>query len=169
MNSAVPDHDRDRSAPARFGRRALLTAGGAGALALLLPVRSGSHKTLLSLADSVSKASTPVRFPTTLRIPRVLTGSDIHIPIKPARVQVLPGRRTRMWTYDGTFPGPTIRRPSGQATSITFHHRLPRNVGELTVHNHGGHNRSKFDGQPGGLTASHKASFYCQIPQNLSA
>src|SRR5436190_1852520 len=169
MNSAVPDHDPEPQAPARLGRRALLTAGGAGALALLLPVRSGGQKTLISLADSVSRASTRVRFPTRLRIPRVLTGSDIHIPIKPARVQVLPGRKTKMWTYDGTFPGPTIRRPSGQETRVTFHHGLPRSVGELSVHLHGGHSRSQFDGQPGGLTASHKVSFYCQIPQDLSA
>ncbi len=157
------------SAPARFGRRALLTAGGAGALALLLPVRRGNGRGLLSLGDSVSRASTRVRFPTRLRIPKVLTGPDIHIPIKEARVQVLPGRKTKMWTYDGTFPGPTIRRPSGSPTRVTFHHGLPRKAGELTVHLHGGHNQSRFDGQPGGLTASHKLSFYCKIPQDLSA
>jgi spore coat protein A, manganese oxidase len=163
--------DRTPQAPpggTRFGRRALLTAGGAGALALLLPVRSGSHKALLSLADSVSKASSRVRFPAPLRIPKVLTGSDIDITIKPARVQVLPGRKTKMWTYGGTFPGPTIRRPAGQATRVTFHHRLPRAAGELTVHLHGGHNRSRFDGQPGGLTRSQKI-FYCQVPSDLSA
>ena len=152
---------------ARFGRRALLAAGGAGALALLLPVRSG-RRGLLSL-DSVSRASGRLRFPSRLRIPKVLTGADIHIPIKPARVQVLPGRKTKMWTYDGTFPGPTIRRPSGQLTKVTFHHRLPKKAGELTVHLHGGHSQSRYDGQPGGLTASHKVSFYCQIPSKLSA
>ena len=76
----VPDQGTDGSgAPARFGRRALLTAGGAGALALLLPVRSGGHKSLVSLADSVSRASSRVRFPARLRIPKVLTGSEIHI------------------------------------------------------------------------------------------
>lgn len=73
-----------------------------------------------------------------------------------------------MWTYGGTFPGPTIRRPAGQRTEVTFHHRLPAGVGELSVHLHGGHNRTQFDGQPGGLTASHPKSFYCQIPYGLS-
>src|SRR3954447_15194168 len=115
-----------RSSPARFGRRTLLAAGGAGALALLFPLRGGSRKGLLSLADSVTQASSRVRFPAKLRIPKVLTGSDIHIPIKGARVQVLPGRKTKMWTYAGTFPGPTIRRPSGTPTKVTFHHGLPR-------------------------------------------
>ncbi len=73
-----------------------------------------------------------------------------------------------MWTYGGTFPGPTIRRPAGHRTEVTFHHRLPREAGELTVHLHGGHNRSRFDGQPGGLTRSQPRSFYCQIPYGLS-
>ncbi|HEX9967954.1 MAG TPA: multicopper oxidase family protein [Solirubrobacterales bacterium] len=81
---------------------------------------------------------------------------------------MLPGERTRMWTYGGSFPGPTVRRPAGQRTEVTFHHRLPREAGELTVHLHGGHNRSRHDGQPGGLTRSQPRSFYCRIPYGLS-
>jgi FtsP/CotA-like multicopper oxidase with cupredoxin domain len=73
-----------------------------------------------------------------------------------------------MWTYGGVFPGPTIRRPAGRRTEVEFEHRLPREAGELTVHLHGGHNRSEFDGQPGGLTASHPYSFYCRIPEGLT-
>ena len=37
-----------------------------------------------------------------------------------------------MWTYDGSYPGPTIRRPAGEPTTITFRHQLPAKVGELT-------------------------------------
>ena len=66
------------------------------------------------------------------------------------------------------FPGPTIRRPAGHRTEVTFQHELPRSAGELTVHLHGGHNRTQFDGQPGGLTPSHARSFYCDIPRGLS-
>jgi spore coat protein A, manganese oxidase len=89
--------------------------------------------------------------------------------MRQAEVQALPGPRTRMWTYDGTFPGPTIRRPAGERTEVTFKHRLPHAAGELTVHLHGGHNRSEYDGQPGGLTRSQPHSFYCQIPEGLPA
>jgi len=81
----------------------------------------------------------------------------------------MPGPKTRMWTYGGTFPGPTVRRPAGHRTEVTFLHELPAAVGELTVHLHGGHNRTQFDGQPGGLTKSHRRSFYCDIPSGLSA
>ena len=73
-----------------------------------------------------------------------------------------------MWTYDGTFPGPTIRRPSGERTTVKFKHRLPKKAGELTVHLHGAHTRSKDDGQPGGLTRSQPRSFYCDISPGLS-
>ena len=109
----------------------------------------------------------PFRAP--LPIPRELTGAEIEIPIREAEAQILPGRRTRLWTYGGTFPGPTIRRPAGQRTKVTFRHELPASAGELSVHLHGGHNRTQFDGQPGGLTKSQPISYFCHIPQGLSA
>jgi FtsP/CotA-like multicopper oxidase with cupredoxin domain len=62
--------------------------------------------------------------------------------------QILPGRPTRMWTYDGIFPGPTIRRPSGQPTRVTFRNELPPDAGETTVHHHGSHVPAESDGHP---------------------
>ncbi len=104
-----------------------------------------------------------------LPIPRVLTDSRIEIPIREAEAQILPGPKTSLWTFGGSFPGPTVRRPAGQRTRVTFHHQLPAKAGELTVHLHGGHNRSRFDGQPGGLTARQPVSYFCRIPGDLSA
>jgi FtsP/CotA-like multicopper oxidase with cupredoxin domain len=117
-------------------------------------------------ATTPRQGHAPFRQP--LPTPPELRGAELTIPIREAEVQVLPGRPTRMWTYDGCFPGPTIRRPAGERTSVTFLHRLPKQAGELSVHLHGGHNRTQFDGQPGGLTKSHSISFYCDIPQGLS-
>jgi FtsP/CotA-like multicopper oxidase with cupredoxin domain len=108
----------------------------------------------------------PFRAP--LPIPPVLEGAHLEIPIREAEAPIFPGPRTRLWTFGGSFPGPTIRRPAGHRTRVTFRHELPAKIGELTVHLHGGHNRSEFDGQPGGLTASHPKSFYCDVPQGLS-
>ena len=98
----------------------------------------------------------------------MLRDARLTIPIREADVPVLPGRPTRMWTYGGSFPGPTIRRPAGHRTEVTFRHELPRSAGELSVHLHGGHNRTQFDGQPGGLTQSHPRSYYCRIPSGLT-
>src|SRR5207253_2823719 len=38
-----------------------------------------------------------------------------------------------------------------------------------SVHLHGGHNRTQFDGQPGGLTKRQPRSLFCDIPGGLSA
>jgi spore coat protein A, manganese oxidase len=127
--------------------------------------RSGGPLAVEAWARRESRA---VPFRAALPIPRELHGARLQIPIREAEVRILPGAPTRMWTYDGSFPGPTVRRPAGHRTEVTFHHQLPRRVGELTVHLHGGHNRTQFDGQPGGLTASHPKSFYCDIPSGLS-
>jgi FtsP/CotA-like multicopper oxidase with cupredoxin domain len=151
-----PEHAR------RLSRRALLAAGGAGALALALPARPRL------LAGIGRAAAEKLHFRRPLPIPPVLTGAQIELDIREAAVQILPGRKTRMWTYGGTFPGPTIRRPAGQPTQVSFTNRLPAKAGELTVHLHGGHTPSADDGQPGGLTSSHPRSFYCDISPNLS-
>ncbi|MFN8163603.1 MAG: multicopper oxidase family protein [Solirubrobacterales bacterium] len=124
---------------------------------------------MLPVAEGVPSAFAAVPFRERLPIPRELTDAHIHIPIREAEAQILPGARTKLWTYGGTFPGPTVRRWAGQRTRVTFHHDLPAEVGELTVHLHGGHNRTQFDGQPGGLTKSQPISYYCHIPRGLSA
>jgi FtsP/CotA-like multicopper oxidase with cupredoxin domain/plastocyanin len=98
--------------------------------------------------DSGTKPATPT-FDQKLRLPPVLTGSHLTIPIKEADVQVMPdGPKTAMWTYGGSFPGPTIRRPTGHKTSITFVNKLSSSVGALSVHLHGDHHAAKHDGQP---------------------
>ena len=108
-------------------------------------------------------------FRTKLTIPRVVEKRAFRLPIVEAEVGVLPGPKTRMWTYGGEFPGPTIRRPSGQPTRARFTHRLPKEAGELTVHLHGAHNRSSEDGQPGGLTKRQPRSLYCDLSPRLTA
>ena len=131
----------------RLSRRALLSAAVAGGLAMVLPVRlrPGGFGIPAAAADKARRG-----FKARLRIPRVLSDPQLRIEMRQARIGVLPGPKTKMWTYGGTFPGPTIRRPAGQPTEVTFAHFLPPDAGELTVHLHGGHNRSSEDGQPGG-------------------
>jgi FtsP/CotA-like multicopper oxidase with cupredoxin domain len=60
-----------------------------------------------------------------------------------------------MWTFDGTFPGPTIRVASSVAgghgdgpVRVRFTNDLPAAAGAITVHNHGGHSTQSNDGQP---------------------
>jgi FtsP/CotA-like multicopper oxidase with cupredoxin domain len=89
-----------------------------------------------------------------LVIPKVLLGPNITLTAKLADIQILPGKKTRMWTYNGTFPGPTIRRPTGQTTTVTLVNNLPAAAGELTLHNHGNHSTPENDGQPDDFLAA---------------
>jgi spore coat protein A len=160
--------DEVRNESRGVSRRRLLGTGGAlAAGALLSRALPGTARAQRASAGVLARRS--ARFRTPLRIPEVLTGSELEIPIVPAKVQVLPGRKTKMWTFGGTFPGPTIRRPAGQLTRVRFDHRLPAEAGELTVHLHGGHNKAAEDGRPGGLTTAQPTSAYCDISPRLSA
>ncbi len=109
----------------------------------------------------------PFREP--LPLPPVLDGDHVQIPIREAAQQILPGPKTELWTFGGSFPGPTIRRRAGRRTRVTFHHELPERAGELSIHLHGGHNRAEFDGYPAGLTRRQPVSYFCRIPRGLSA
>ena len=91
----------------------------------------------------------PPSFEQALRIPEVLSDNELTIRVQRADVRVMPhGPKTRMWTYGGSFPGPTIQRPTGSTTRVTFVNALPKAAGALSVHQHGGHQSSADDGQP---------------------
>ncbi len=137
----------------------------AAAVSTASALQTPSARLLGAVARRVSK---PDAFTTPLRLPRELRGAEITIPIVAAKQQILPGPKTALWTYDGSFPGPTIRRPAGATTRVSFEHHLPAAAGELTVHLHGGHVASDQDGQPGGLTAAQPRAGYCRIDPNLS-
>lgn len=100
---------------------------------------------------TVTPTPTPVPFTSrVLLFPPVLTGAILSINIQEAYVQILDGPPTYMWTYGGLYPGPTIRRPTGQSTRITFFNNLPAIAGAMTVHHHGSHAPSIDDGQATG-------------------
>jgi spore coat protein A, manganese oxidase len=89
-------------------------------------------------------------FSVPLPIPETITDADITLTAAETDVEVLPGAPTRMWTYNGSFPGPMIRRPAGEETRITLVNDLPAEAGSLTLHHHGNHSTSEDDGQPEG-------------------
>ena len=105
------------------------------------------------------EAAVPAAFTKPLVIPKTLTGSSITLTAAQTNVQILPGAATRMWTYNGTFPGPTIRRPAGAKTTVTLLNRLPASAGALTLHNHGNHSTSASDGQPDDFLAQPGGSY----------
>lgn len=124
-----------RPTPVRARRRPRVVLLAVATVVGVLPVSAGA-----------SVSITPFAVP--LPIPEVLTSPDITLTAQAADVAILPGAPTSMWTFNGTFPGPTIRRPSGEPTRVTVENDLPTEAGALTLHHHGNHSASADDGQP---------------------
>lgn len=120
---------------------------------LRVPQRRAGLAAFLSIALATplsGQAASPVvtPFAVPLPIPAVLTSADVSLTAQSASLPILPGATTDMWTFNGTFPGPVIRRPSGAQTRVTVTNQLPASAGDITLHNHGNHSASSEDGQP---------------------
>ena len=111
------------------------------------PTPTGSPSPTITPTPTAS----PTPFSHPLLFPPVATEANVSIGIDQGCVQILDGPCTNMWTYGGTYPGITIRRPTGQTTNVTFTNNLDPAAGELTVHNHGNHSTAVSDGQPDSL------------------
>jgi spore coat protein A len=61
------------------------------------------------------------------------------------RAEILPGVQTEIWSYGGTFPGPSIEARAGRAVSLTIRNSLDR---PIVHHLHGGRSESLSDGYP---------------------
>src|ERR671921_2019762 len=136
-----------------ISRREFLKLGLAGGVALALPFGAsacsgeGSTGTLLS-----SKARLPEPFRVPLPIPPVLepVRSDANADYyemtqRAGKMEILPGKKTEVWGYNGIFPGPTIETHSGRKTIVCQTNALPVPV---STHLHGGKTPPGSDGYP---------------------
>lgn len=137
-------------------RRQLLQLGILGGAAVVLPW----ERAMLAFASSHAD----LRFAAPLSVPPVLapestddTTDYYRITMRVADLEVLPGRRTTMWTYGGMFPGPTIRARRGRRAVVT-------QVNELgvptSVHLHGGHTSPESDGHAADLIPPGSSKVY---------
>ena len=129
----------------RLSRRMLLGAGlaapVAGSLAACGDAPGQTGRVLRSAAKLPEAYATPLPLPPVKRP----SGGLIEIAQRTASVEILPGLRTEMMTYDGVFPGPTLETRRGQAVTV-------RHTNSLTLptatHLHGGHTPAESDGWP---------------------
>ena len=150
--------DRDQDGAPLFDGSAL--PGGTSVIKGVDKLRAGSYQffcsfhpnmtgTLLVQGGSGGVGASAPRFLQPLRIPKQVTSSHITLVAHAADVKILPGKPpTTMLTYGGSWPGPTIRRPVGQKTTVTVVNDLPAAFGETSLHLHGDHHSSADDGQP---------------------
>ncbi|WP_230688718.1 multicopper oxidase family protein [Micromonospora sp. WMMD558] len=88
----------------------------------------------------------PLPIPAVLKPVSTAGGADRYeITQREATVEILPGVRTPVWTYEGTFPGPTIESRSGRPVTVTHRNELPV---PTVVHLHGGRTPAASDGYP---------------------
>lgn len=95
-----------------------------------------------------SRVRLPEPFTGALPVPplaREITPGHFEIVQRHADVEILPGLRTPVLSYDGCFPGPTVVSRRGRTTTVT--HRNELDV-PTVVHLHGGHTPADSDGYP---------------------
>jgi spore coat protein A len=110
------------------------------------------------LGLAVPRGQTGQVLPSRAKLPRPYTVAlpvpAVAKPVRPdyfelvqreADVEILPGLRTRVLGYDGTFPGPTLVTRSGRPVVVNHRNDLPVPV---AVHLHGGHTPADSDGYP---------------------
>jgi spore coat protein A len=132
-------------------RRFLGLSGGAGALVavgLVGPRLFGRAAVTGELLTSKVPLPRPFQIP--LPIPAVLapvardTDADRYeIVQRQTTAEILPGLRTPIWGYQGTFPGPTIESRSGRTAIVRHRNELPV---PTVVHLHGGRTPPESDG-----------------------
>jgi len=136
-----------------ISRRDLLKVGGlAGLGALGLAGCGGSDpeqtgQLLRSGADLPKPFTQPLTIPTVLPpTERLSDGSDLYrVTSRAAQVEILPGRRTAILGYQGTFPGPTIETRRDQPVAVEHLNELSV---PIVVHLHGGQVPAASDGFP---------------------
>ena len=71
---------------------------------------------------------------------------EINLEAKQVDLEILPGKRTPIWTYNGQLPGPLLRAQVGDRVIVHFKNSLPV---ETTIHWHGLRISNDMDGAPG--------------------
>jgi spore coat protein A len=88
----------------------------------------------------------PLRVPPVLRPVRIDADTDYYeITQREADIEILPGIMTRIWGYEGMFPGPTIKARRGRRAVVRHTNQV---LHETVVHLHGGVTETDSDGFP---------------------
>jgi spore coat protein A, manganese oxidase len=131
-----------------WSRREFFRRGG-----MALPFLSASclrprpeSRLLPSLAPLPSLFQARMPIPSVARAVKTDAGTDFYeFVARPADAQILPGLTTRIWGFEGVFPGPTIEAQRGRRISLRLRNQLPV---PLVYHLHGGHTAPESDGYP---------------------
>jgi FtsP/CotA-like multicopper oxidase with cupredoxin domain len=124
-----------------LSRRQFLARGAAALLpwAARGPIQAQSRR-------SAPEFRVALPIPPVLAPVRVDATTDYYAIVqREAWSEIIPGVRTRIWGYNGSFPGPTIKARRGRTTVVVHTNNLSI---PTVVHLHGGVTRPDSDGFP---------------------
>ncbi|MGI2902432.1 multicopper oxidase family protein [Tolypothrix sp. VBCCA 56010] len=115
-------------------------AGGSILLPVIFPHRGYAQRT----DEKVEPFTLAFRTPPVLNPVRSDSTTDYYqITIQKAIVEILPGRTTEIWGYNGTFPGPTIKQRKNRSSVVRFINDVNT---PTVVHLHGMASLPQYDG-----------------------
>nr|BFF25535.1 hypothetical protein GCM10025732_35000 [Glycomyces mayteni] len=135
-------------------RRALGIGAGIGAVAAGGLALSAAWARRPAATGDLLRSAVPLPEPFTapLPVPPVLApvestadGDRYELVQQEAEAEIIPGFATRLWTYGGVFPGPTIEARRGRHTTVLHRNELPV---PTVLHLHGGRTPAASDGYP---------------------
>lgn len=107
---------------------------------------------LLAVACAASESApspawdAEVALPSAKNVSREPGVVEVELEARVALREVVPGKPTPLWTYDGGLPGPLIRARAGDRVIVHVRNSLPA---PTTVHWHGVRLSAAMDGTPG--------------------
>jgi FtsP/CotA-like multicopper oxidase with cupredoxin domain len=145
-------------------RRVLGLFGAAGAAVAAGGTLAGCGDTTETAGIVLpSSAPLPPRFRVPLPIPavkkpaRTVHGVDEYeVTQRIGSAEILPGKTTKVWGFDGTFPGPTFEARAGHELRVKVRNELPQ---PTSTHLHGGVTPPDSDGYPTDLVVPVGGSF----------
>src|SRR5262249_16150707 len=136
----------------QINRRQFITRASAALAGLAAPAVVYAAQPHAAQPKAQAQLSHVPQFRVPLPIPKVLSPAPSHsttdyyeLSQDEAWTEIIPGVRTRIWGYNGTFPGPTIKARRGRRSVVTHTNRLGV---PSVVHLHGGITRPESDGFP---------------------
>ena len=139
-------------------RRDILRLGAAAGVALSIPLGASKARantvrspkftpftTKLTFPDPVTASAPGAFVPTVTPNPAWGTPKLYEIEMRENEVEIIPGLGTRIFGYNGMYPGPTFRVRNGEPAIVRFRNSLPVST---SIHNHGGHQSGLVGGNP---------------------
>jgi FtsP/CotA-like multicopper oxidase with cupredoxin domain len=134
-----------------LSRRDLIKRGLIGGGALALPVAQLARVAISTGSvqpdsPAVERFAVPLPIPPVIRPLRSQGITDFYqVTQFASEAQILPGRKTPIWGYNGITPGPTFETTKGRINRVTIANHLGV---PTTTHLHGGGTAPQYDGHP---------------------